>query len=573
MKAILRSVPFVFLLLLTSSVSAAPNIVLISVDTLRARNLPTYGYPASTAPFLDSLAKKGIVFEDATVPLPNTTPSHASMLTGLDPSKHGSNGLGIPIRTGVDTLAAALKRKGYVTASSVAVSHVGSSVNLNQGFTFMREPGSKVARRTGTEVNADAIKLIDLARRQNPKAPFFLFVHYFDCHAPYGWSRGYTTNPMTLPKAERIRRYDEAIRFVDDLIRGVYDELAKRKLLDNTIICITSDHGEQIDDHGLAAGHADIYSETVNVPLIFVGPGIPATRVPTRVSNLDIAPTLAAAAGATLKGTLDGKNILPEGGVGKVLYSWRGPKDLKERDLLVVGNPWYTRSISVLSRKYAYIKNFDHVYGSFRAEYADPRNKSQKPLTGLKALTAEADKSGGTRFALPATSYAPYVVTLELTPKSACRGTFTVSMAPGFKYFTVPMSDVGLRAQFSAARLDMMWLAVKPATCRVTAKYRLDRPADAPRLAGQPIPSDLSQIIYSTRKRNTSDELYDLETDPKMLRNLIKDASLSSIRSGLEARTKKLYTSTYGAAFGDSGPTLPIPREEMEKLKSLGYVF
>ena len=119
----------------------------------------------------------------------------------------------------------------------------------------------------------------------------------------------------------------------------------------------------------------------------------------------------------------------------------------------------------------------------------------------------------------------------------------------------------------------MMWLALKPASCNSTARYRLDRPADAPKFGGQLLPSDLSRILYAVRKRTTQDELYDLATDPNMLRNRIADPSLSSIRAGLESQTKKLYTSIYGAAFRDSGPTLPIPREEMEKLKSLGYVF
>jgi choline-sulfatase len=163
-----------------------PNVVLISIDTLRADHLPPYGYGVATAPFLSSMADRGIVFEKASVPMPVTTPSHGSMLTGQYPSGHGSLALAVPLNRSVETIAEALQRSGYHTAGAVAVSHIGRVSNFDQGFDQFSDTGNEKIR-DGKAVNADIVRFVSDYRRTAAGKPLFLFVHYFDCHAPYGW--------------------------------------------------------------------------------------------------------------------------------------------------------------------------------------------------------------------------------------------------------------------------------------------------------------------------------------------------------------------------------------------------
>src|SRR6185436_2595244 len=194
--------------------AGAPNIVLISIDTLRADHLPMYGYARPTTPFLSSMAERGIVFENVWVPMPSTTPSHGSMLTGRYPSGHGSLALWVPLKRDVETIAEVLQKKGYHTIGAVAVSHIGRVSNFDQGFADFADTGS-TRTRDGKSVNADIMRMVSASRRSNADQPLFLFVHYFDCHAPYGWWRGQTEDPAKYPVPERIARYDDSIRQVD----------------------------------------------------------------------------------------------------------------------------------------------------------------------------------------------------------------------------------------------------------------------------------------------------------------------------------------------------------------------
>src|SRR5258706_8695421 len=133
-RLLMRLAPAVLTVLAAVTANAQPNVVLISIDTLRADHLSAYGYPVRTTPFIDSLARKGLLFEEAVTPLPSTTPSHASMLTSLYPPRHGSTTLALPVSRDVDTLAAVFRRNGYYTAASVAVNHLGRNFNFDRGF-------------------------------------------------------------------------------------------------------------------------------------------------------------------------------------------------------------------------------------------------------------------------------------------------------------------------------------------------------------------------------------------------------------------------------------------------------
>lgn len=552
--------------ILTGSALAAPNVVLISIDTLRADHLSMYGYQTETTPFLASMAKKGIVFDRVIVPMPSTTPSHGSMLTGQYPSRHGSTALSVPILPEAETITEALAKNGYYTAGAVAVSHIGRAGHFDQGFNDFSDPDGP--QRNGDAVNLDLFKFVARWRKTSARKPLFLFAHYFDCHAPYGWWRGVETDPATLPVRERITRYDESIRHVDNLIANLHRQLGSLGLLENTIFIVTADHGEQIGDRGLAAGHADIYGETVYVPLIVFGSGIPKARVTEAVSTLDITPSIAAAAGVKLRGPLDGRDILPRRGdaMQSALYKIRGLPDT-DRDFLVLGNPWYTRSVSLHSKSYVFIRNFDRVY----------RDVSQSPVpavsaaerTRLKPLPLLTESKGERHYGVPATSYQPFVTTIDI---SGCIGTLKVSMPPGFAYFNADLTSAArTRVQFSGARLDTFRITV-PSTCKSEPLFRLDRPADAPAVSGSPLTTRLFSLLYAERKRRTIDELYDVDRDPAMLKNLIDEPGMRELRARLEQRTRELYGRIYSAVDARKNITT-LPPEEIEKLKSLGYLF
>src|SRR5438270_2823591 len=149
-------------------VRSRPSILLISVDTLRADHLSAYGYARKTSPSIDAVAARGLLFEDVVVPEPQTSPSHASMFTALNPSKHGVITNGFKLADGLDTIASALHRAGYDTAGVVAISHLGSTRGFAKGFDRFSAPRPLEAgdrgdalRRDADTVNADVRRMID----------------------------------------------------------------------------------------------------------------------------------------------------------------------------------------------------------------------------------------------------------------------------------------------------------------------------------------------------------------------------------------------------------------------------
>lgn len=565
------SLLFLSWFLLSGSALAAPNVVLISIDTLRADHLPMYGYRTETMPFLASMAKKGIVFERVITPMPSTTPSHGSMLTGQYPSRHGSTALSVPIHLEVETIAEALARNGYYTAGAVAVSHIGRAGHFDQGFADFSGPVG--AQRNGDAVNLDLVQFVARWRKTNALKPLFLFAHYFDCHSPYGWWHGEQTDPATLPVRERIARYDESLRHVDHLIANIHAHLGSLGLLENTIFIVTADHGEQIGDRGLPAGHADIYRETVYVPLIVFGSGIPTARVAETVSTLDITPSIAAAAGVKLRGPVDGRDILPRRGdaIDSFLYKIRGLPD-SAREFLVLGNPWYTRSVSLQSGSYVFIRNFDRVYRDFGQ--APLKAVSAAERARLKPLPLLTESKGERHYAVPATSYQPFITTIDVMPaESGCAGTLKVSMPPGIAYFSADLDAAArTRVQFAGARLDTFRVTL-PSTCKADVFFRLDRPADAPFVPGSSRATRLFSILMAERKQRNTDELYDLDKDPGMLTNLSDEPRMKGLRTLLDQRTRELYGLIYGNAADARKNISTLPPEEIEKLKSLGYLF
>ena len=317
--------------------SDLPNLLLITVDTLRADHLSAYGYRLPTSPNLDHLAEGGVRFADATVPWPKTWPAVASMLTGKYPA---TTGVRLhprrPLPSEHETLAERLGDMGYATAAVVANVNVGEGFDFDQGFdTFVEswqegleraggtaalvtDPG-EVKRFTGAAVVTDhAVELLD---GMEANRPFFLWLHYIDPHGPYRppepyaglWEGEYEAKEVpfdSLPPYQRqhdgagrpisdishyIANYDREIRSFDDQLGRLLADLERRGLRDDTLIVLTSDHGESLDEDGYHLEHgATPYQPAAGVPFVLSFPGrLPRGRVvASPVGLIDLLPTV-----------------------------------------------------------------------------------------------------------------------------------------------------------------------------------------------------------------------------------------------------------------------------------------
>lgn len=300
-----------------------PDILLISIDTLRADHLGCYGHGRDTSPFLDARAREGTLHEQAWAPSPWTLPSHATMLTGLYPSAHGAIEQEHGLDPDLPRLPVALRAAGYATAGVVTSIFVGGRYGLDLGFDHFEDFGLAAGTRGGLDV-PDAGAVVDSAlgwaQRQEAGRPQFLFLHLYDVHYPYDapsphdefFDRPstpgeleyenyfhYLRNPLDEAQLEHQRRqYDEEIRYVDGELRRLWE--AWRAVRPNAIVVVTSDHGEEFGERG-SWGHAHtLYPEQLHVPLIVWGEGVARQRVQQRAGLEDLAPTLAALGGAVL---------------------------------------------------------------------------------------------------------------------------------------------------------------------------------------------------------------------------------------------------------------------------------
>jgi arylsulfatase A-like enzyme/Flp pilus assembly protein TadD len=248
------------------------NLVLVSVDTLRADHLSCYGGAAVRTPHLDRLASEGVLYENVSTVAPTTLPAHASLFTALTPIAHGvHDNVGFYLDERSTTLAAHLKGQGYDTAAFVGAFVLDSRFGLDRGFDLYdddiegaEEEGSSgfVAQRRGAEVLESALDW--LRSRDGNERPFFAFLHFYDPHTPY--------EPPVL------EGYPGEVAYVDSLVGRLSAFLAERGLRDRTLVVLTSDHGESLGEHGEATHGLFLYQSTLRIPLLFRYPGAPAGR-------------------------------------------------------------------------------------------------------------------------------------------------------------------------------------------------------------------------------------------------------------------------------------------------------
>lgn len=299
------------------------NLVLITIDTLRADRLGVYGSNVST-PAIDSLASEGILYENAFCQVPITLPSHATILTGMYPFKHGIRHNGrFRLKSEATTIAEVLKGEGYHTSAFIGAYVLDSKYGLDQGFDLYDDemsgelyPGLRVFVNRRAEIVTQ--KAVDWLSRV--KEPFFIWVHYFDPHKPY--------DPPSPFREIYDDPYDGEVAYVDVQVGKLLSAVREDHLERRTLIVLTSDHGESLGEHGELTHSIFLYSATTRVPLIMTLPGIIASGVrdTTMVQLIDLMPTVLSALEINISPAFKGRNLLdssetPAGPLGGYAYS------------------------------------------------------------------------------------------------------------------------------------------------------------------------------------------------------------------------------------------------------------
>ena len=286
-----------------------PNVVLITLDTVRADHVGCYGAPGASTPGLDALAASGVRFETAVAHAPLTAPSHASILTGRTPLGHGMRDNGAYVLPeGVRSVAEDFRDAGFKTAAFISGFPLTRRFGLDRGFETYDDhlPRGSDPRRTAyVERTADrttdaALHWFDTVSRSTP---FFLWVHYFDAHAPY--------EPPAEFAARTSSAYAGEIAFVDFELARLIQRIDGAPGAGRTLILVIADHGESLGEHGEDTHGIFLYDSTLRVPFIFAGPGVPAGRVAKTVARgIDVAPTLLDYAGIAGR-PMEGRSLRP----------------------------------------------------------------------------------------------------------------------------------------------------------------------------------------------------------------------------------------------------------------------
>ncbi len=329
----------------------ARHLVLVTIDTLRADRLGSYGNRGLPTPNLDRLAAEGTMAPDAMVHTPLTRPSHFSLFSGLLPSQHGiRDNLAPPRDRETPLLAEVLQTAGFRTAGFVSSIVLASHTGLDRGFDtysddFEGEGGSKVhmsseLQKRGDETVGEAVSWLE-SNAQGPEARLFAWIHLYDPHDPYEPPEPYASRYADRP-------YDGEVAWTDELVGRIDAALTRLELRDQTLLTVTSDHGEGMGEHREAGHGFFIYQSTLAVPLLFRGPGVvPGGRIPVTVGTIDLLPTLlelvgvplpagAALLGQSLAGALRGQDPPPapltyaETLEPRLRYGWSDLRSVRE---------------------------------------------------------------------------------------------------------------------------------------------------------------------------------------------------------------------------------------------------
>ena len=349
------------------------HLVLVTLDTARADRLSAYGHHVPTSPALAALARRGVRFDDAIAQAIVTPPSHASILTGKNPPRHGLRELSSEALAPRElTLAELLRAEGFTTAAFVGAIPLLASRGLDQGFDVYDQvfPDGLIERRARRTNRAVRDWLAD-----PPAGRVFLWVHYFDPNHPYNPPRLYqqkftggpvakkdlpyprNANPRTTREpgvaapepaaAETMRKlYDAELRYTDDALAELFAMLREAGLLRDAVVAVVADHGESLGEHDYYFGHWDVFWENARVPMVLAHPDgrYAGTGVRELVRTVDLMPTLLAWLGVAVPDGLDGVDLteLITGGPSPIAEAYTEQREyfpvhaLRTRDWLLV---------------------------------------------------------------------------------------------------------------------------------------------------------------------------------------------------------------------------------------------
>ena len=291
-----------------------PNIILITLDTTRADRMGFLGSTRGLTPNLDAVAKQGIAFSRAYSHVPITTASHTTILTGTYPQFNHVNDFGIPLAKNLPYLPDLLHQHGYHTGAFVGSLILdpldGTAPGFDRGFDVydagfhLRRHGAdryKTVERRAGDVVDHALGWLS----QLPNGPFFLWVHVYDAHDPYD-------PPPPFKERYASQPYDGEIAYVDSVLGKLFAELRKHGIFDETMIAIMADHGESLGAHGENTHGVFLYDETLHVPLLVKLPlnRVAGKRVESRVSLVDVAPTILSEARVSVPEQMQGESLL-----------------------------------------------------------------------------------------------------------------------------------------------------------------------------------------------------------------------------------------------------------------------
>jgi hypothetical protein len=318
----------------TASTAPPPTrgYVVISIDTLRADHLGCYGYPRPTSPFLDELAKRATLFEQAYAQYPSTLVSHMSMFTGLYPREHGVVTANAVLAPEIESFPEVFHRAGFHTAGFTEGGYVSGRYGFRRGFDSFRahdKAGSRQLQRTFA-------RGVEFLSGLPAGARFLLFLHTYAVHSPYDAPERYRVpfwpgepppdaipgTPAALNAANAREQelspaaveyvsalYDAGIRETDETLRGFFGELARLDLDRDTTVIVTADHGEELREHG-RFHHTQLYREVLRVPLLVIHPRRrQAVRHQSLVQLVDLAPTLYELAGLRVRARPSGRSL------------------------------------------------------------------------------------------------------------------------------------------------------------------------------------------------------------------------------------------------------------------------
>jgi len=367
-----------------------PSIILISIDTLRADHLSSYGYSAIATPHIDALAKGGTLFSEAGSQVPLTFPSHVSLFTSTYPFFNGIEDNAETLGLNALTLAALLKSHGYRTAAVVGGYVMDHRFGLNRGFDMydsrFNQPSNEESptgeiKRLGADVVSIATKWLNA----NSNSTFFLFIHFYDLHQPYN-----------LPESDSSRLgsgYDAELRYVDEQVGAFLDYLRQRSLFENSLVVLLADHGESLEEHGEDAHGYFVYQSTIRVPLIVHWPAGSASfpaKIDEPVRLLDVAPTVLEFAGIPEPPEFQGRSLMELLRTG----GSKTPRDVYSETLYPHMHFGCSALLALRSGRYKYIDAPKPELYDLAADPGESRNiYSQRAAIGL----AEKEKLSALR--------------------------------------------------------------------------------------------------------------------------------------------------------------------------------